>query len=291
MSRISVSVAGACLFAAVIAGAQSSDLVELDVVVTDKSGQIISDLRQEEIQVEDDGKKVEVKSFAPVTVTAGRSLVVILDDAGVPMSGTQPIQNLTKILLSGAGPGDLVTVMRLNNDSDTFVTDPQSALARIASFQAGQIPFDQAETPDRMLRLVTKSTEHLGKSAQRRRAIVCIGSPGICAIAARAQNAPRDQYPNWVAAMSALGRTNTGVYAMIPLRINFMTGALTDLSGGTAYLGQDDFVQSAAQFWRELGQYYMVGYTAQPSTKDLRKIVVKTTRRGAIVHARGVRGK
>jgi VWFA-related protein len=291
MSRTLISVVGACLFAAVISGAQSSDLVELDVVVTDKSGQILSDLRQDEIQVEDDGKKVEVKSFTPVTVAGGRSVVVVLDDAGVPMAGTQPIQNLANILLSGAGPGDLVTVMRLNNDADTFTTTPKDAIDRINSFQAGQIPYDQAETPERMLRLVVKATEHLGKSAHRRRAIVCIGSPGICAIAARASNATRDKYPNWVAAMSALARANTSVYAMIPIRMNFMEGALTDLSGGTAYLAQDDFTQSAAQFWRELGQYYLVGYAPQPSSKDLRKIVVRTTRKGGIVHARGVRGK
>jgi hypothetical protein len=98
-------------------------------------------------------------------------------------------------------------------------------------------------------------------------------------------------YPNWVAAMSALARANTSVYAMIPVRMNLMQGALTDLSGGTSYLAQDDFAQSAARFWGELGQYYMVGYTAQPSSKALRKIVVRTTRRGAVVHARGLRGK
>ena len=48
MSRILGSVAAACLLTAVVIAAQSSALVEIDVIVTDKSGQLVSDLSQEE---------------------------------------------------------------------------------------------------------------------------------------------------------------------------------------------------------------------------------------------------
>ena len=43
----------------------SGAFVELDVSVTDKNG-IVTDLRQEDFQVQDDGKKVEIKSFTSV---------------------------------------------------------------------------------------------------------------------------------------------------------------------------------------------------------------------------------
>ena len=290
--RMAVAVAAACFLAAIVSTAQApADLVELDVVVADKDGQSIADLKQEEIQIQDDGKKVEIKSFTPVNTEDGRSVVIILDDAGVPMQGTQPIQNLANIFLSGAKPGDAVTVLRLNDDSDTMSSEPKDTMARVSGFQAGKVPYDTNTTPERMLQLVVKAADHLGKTAHRRKAILCIGSPSVCNIEARSSGSPRDTYPNWVAATTALARSNTSVYAMIPVRMNLVKGGLTDLSGGRALLGTDDFAKGAAQIWNDLSHHYMIGYVPAPSTKELRKLEVKTSHKGGIVSARGLRGK
>jgi hypothetical protein len=140
------------------------------------------------------------------------------------------------------------------------------------------------------MRLTARLADQLREPEHRRKAIVCIGSPGVCNIEARSSGSPRDTYPTWVAAVSALARANTSVYAMIPLRMNLAPGGLTDLTGGTAFLAQNDFAQSAAQIWRELSQYYLIGYVPQASSKDLRTLAVKVARKGAVVHTRGVRG-
>ena len=285
---IAALAAGVFSFAAIVAAAQApAGLVELDVVVTDKDGQVLADLKQDEIQVEDDGKKVQLTSFTPVSAEQGRSVVIVLDDAGVPMQGTQPIQNLANMFLGGARPGDAVTVLRLNDEADTMSSEPKDTMARIASFQAGRVPFDRT-TPERMLELVGKAAEHLGKTPHRRKAIICVGSPGVCNIEARNSGSPRDTYPNWVAATTALARNNTSVYALIPVRMNLVKGGLTDLSGGRVLLGTDDFAKGTAQIWEELSHHYVVGYSPAPSTKDLRKVVVKTTRKGGIVSTRGL---
>ena len=275
----------------------SNALVELDVSVTDKNG-ILTDLRQDEFQVEDDGKKVELKTFTSVQARGstaqgdGREMVIVLDDAGVPMAGTQAMQQIANLFVSNARPGDTVSVVRLHKADDNASKDRQVAAARIAAFQAGAIPFFQEETTEDLLRLVVKLSNHWAETLpHRRKAIVCIGSPAVCLPDERESTAPRDQYSTWVGAMSAAARTNAVAYAAIPGPFTLGGGGLVERTGGAAFGGNSSFVSAAEQVFADLSQYYLLGYEPAASKKDLRSISVRVNRKGVTVHTRNKRGK
>ena len=132
--------------------AQSGDTVHLDVVVTEKdSNKPIADLKQEELQIEDDGKKVEVKGFTPVKVDAGRTIVLLLDDTAVARA-TQPIQALATSILQTASAGDKVAIVRFHIADDLKLAfEPATVGARLGAFTAGTIPYAQLTTPDELL--------------------------------------------------------------------------------------------------------------------------------------------
>ena len=276
-------------------GAEGTPVV-LDVSVVDKNGPI-TDLRQEEFQIEDDGKKVQLTNLTAVAASGatpadGRDIVLVLDDAGVPMAGTQAIQIISNVFMSNMRPGDTVSVIRLHKAEDDLSKDPQVALARIAAFQAGAIPFFPGETTEDYLKLVTKLSKRWAESnTPRRHAIVCIGSPAVCSPDERDSTAPRDMYPNWVDAVTTTAKANVIAYAAIPGRVAVTGGGLVERSGGEVFAGLNNFEPAVAGVLRDLSQYYLVSYRAPASKKDMRSLTVKVNRKNITVNTRNKRGK
>ena len=70
----------------------ANDLVELDVVALDRDDRAVTDLRQEEFRIKEDGRAVDLKTFAQVTALGstqpddGRVVVLLMDDIGVPIA-------------------------------------------------------------------------------------------------------------------------------------------------------------------------------------------------------------
>jgi hypothetical protein len=67
-----LAVSGSSAAVVVVRSAQSTDspyLVELDAVVSDDSGRPVTGLRQEDFQVREDGRSVELKVFDAVIDT------------------------------------------------------------------------------------------------------------------------------------------------------------------------------------------------------------------------------
>lgn len=270
--------------------------VILDVSVTDRDGRPISDLKQDEFQVEDDGKKVALTNFAHIALTGkkgptdGRTVAIVLDDAGVPANGTRSIQAIASMFLGAVGPSDAVSVIRLHNPADKWVPGLEQSLARVAGYQAAAIPFFADETSEDFLRMVMQLTGDWEKRfPRRRRAIVCIGSPALCNIQERESRAVRDLYPNWVQSVAATARGNTVVYAAIPALATMTGGGLIERTGGEMYAGTIDFAASAEKVMGQLSDFYLLAYSAQVSDKDLKPISVKVTRRDARVRTRNRR--
>jgi len=266
--------------------AQAGDTVHLDVVISEKEGgKPIADMKQEELQIEDDGKKVEIKSFTPAKAE-GRTIVLLLDDTAVARA-TQSIQTLAASILQTAAPGDRVSIVRFHIAADLpLAFDAPTVGARLGAFTAGTIPYAQLSTPDELLEMVTKISGSLSEPANRRKAIVCVGSPAVCALPARSKNDEGKKWQFWTTALSALARSNTSIYAFMPVASASFDGSIVDFTGGTPFTNANDFTPFAQRIWAELGTHYMVEYAGQPGQKDIRGISVKTTRKNAVVHAR-----
>ncbi|HEV7796531.1 MAG TPA: VWA domain-containing protein [Pyrinomonadaceae bacterium] len=118
----------------------TTNLVQVDAVITDKSGRQIVDLRSDEIQIEEDGRQQNITEFsyipldsrpAPPAETAGdknappvrsvplrpeqvrRTIALVVDDLGLSFESAHYVrQALKKFLDQQMQPDDLVAIIR-----------------------------------------------------------------------------------------------------------------------------------------------------------------------------------
>jgi VWFA-related protein len=297
MSRWTMTVlASLCLLAPAGAQQPAGGLILLDVVATDGSGKPITDLRQEDFQISDEGKPVTIESFTAVNAdgaspAAARSILVVLDDSGVPASGTNALRALAQNLLSRMGPADQIGIVKLHDPAEKIATEPQAAMEVIGGFVAGSVPFVLEETPEVALRGFASLAQSLESTPNRRKGVVCIGSALLCGITELAKGAPRNLYPLYLSAVSAAADANVAVYGIVPQNTRVVANTLSQITGGQLFITTSAFEQVFERIWSELSHYYLIGYRPQGSANDLPQIGVKVGRRGVQVRARARRGK
>jgi VWFA-related protein len=273
-----------------------SPMVVLDVVVTDRYGQSVTDLTQADFEIEDEGKAVKVETFSAVSLDGSspdkaRAITVLMDDFGVPASGTNAIKGLSQNLLSKMGPADRIAILRLQDSVDRAATEPAGVMDMINGYIGGARPFVPTETPEDVMRKATALMRRASGDAPRRHALVCIGSPAVCAVAETNSQAPRGLYPAWVEAVTAAGQTNTTMYGVIPATAQVTAATLASRTGGELFITTTAFDAAFERIWSELSHYYLVGYRPLTSSRDLPSISAKVKRRGVTVRARTRRGR
>jgi VWFA-related protein len=297
-------IAGAAIAVGVSASAQRKpqapprgDLVELDVVVLDREGRPVTDLRQQEFQIKEDGRAREVTTFTHVTALGSgkpddaRSVVLLMDDIGVPMTGTSPMRQLAQIMLSPTGDGDRVSVVRLASRTDEAVGDFATARNRIGDYRGGIVPLSSRDTPDTVLRMIAKISRQLEPIAHHKKVILCLGLRVVCDVEEPTLGANSVFWPAWVEAVSATARANVSVYGVDPTGLSAGSGSrridgLTELTGGSLFANSNDFVRAANAIWREAGHYYLLGYPPSTDRREVHSIDVKVTRKDVRVRAR-----
>jgi VWFA-related protein len=292
--------------AATIAAAQrtptpaSGDLVELDVVVLDREERPVTDLRKEDFQIKEDGRVVDVKTFAQVTALGStepddaRIVTLLMDDIGVPMTGTAAMQAIAQVVLSPAGQGDEVSVVRLSSRGDEAFGDFATARDRIDGYRGGIVPFSRRDTPETVLKAVAKIAGQLAPMEHRRKTIICLGLDSVCNPEEPVLGNNSPIWASWVAAIRAAARANVSVYSVDPTGLNQRSGArfvgLLQLTGGERFGNSNNFVQPAEAIWRQSSRYYLLGYWPdQTGNRELHSIDVKVGRKDVHVRARRAR--
>jgi VWFA-related protein len=279
---------------------QNPELIELDVVVLDKQSQPVGGLTQRDFEIKEDGRPVEVKTFAAVNTAGsthaddGRYVALLMDDTGIPMAGTHPMRSIAQIMLSPVRVGDEVSVVRLSNGSDEAFGDQATALARIEGYHGGVVPFSRRDSGEHALKMVAKMARSLEPIEHRRKLIVCIGVRSVCDVEEPAQGAASPLWSAWVDALHATARANVSVYGVDPTGLNqrsFVRGVgLVRLTGGELFANTNDFGPPATAIWREASTYYLLGYWPPVSSKDVHSIDVKVAHKDAHVRSRQRRG-
>lgn len=294
-------VAAAIVCAGVAAGAaqqQATYLVEIDAVVTDGNGTPVQGLKQQDFEVKDDGRRVELKTFDEVaetpTTRVSRSLVLLLDDSGVGSGNTLAIQTIARTFVARMAPADEFSVIRLSNRRDEAFGDRLEALLRISEYRSDTLPFFGRETVENALRAFAKVSRTLEPIEHRRKALVCIGVPDVCGISEPA-NQTSLLWRFWVDAAGAMGRANTSLYSLEPngaLRRSNATGhSIAVATGGEVFMNTSELNRPIDVIRRDTGNYYLLGYWPNPSDRQLHDVDVKVKRRGVKVRARRVRGE
>lgn len=275
---------------------QSLDLVDIDVVVIDRSRRAVAGLTRADFEVKEDGKAVELKTFVAVSADGsadldeGRSVVVLLDDVGMGPAATPSIRSIAGFVAAQAGPGDDLSVIRLANRNDEPYGDRSLALSRIVEYQAGIRPFDRLRASEDVLKLVASVSRSLEQTARRRKAIVCIGSPVICNIREPRTYSDGSLRKDWIEAVGAAARANLSVYALLSSRTGLPNGGLADATGGEVFASASDLRPAIDRIWQDASHHYLLGYWPAPSSKELHSIQVKVARKDVRVLARRQRG-
>lgn len=276
--------------------APSVDLVEIDVVVTDHEGQPVTGLKREDFEVKEDGKRVDVRTFVPVTSSGsiqlddGRSIVVLLDDMSMSSMAADSIKGLANYISTYAGPGDEFSVMRLARQDDEPYGDFESALGRITEYQPSLAPFDPQVAAEGFLKVVTNVSQRFADSGRRRKMLVCIGTQQICNMLQPQKWALRSLYQNWINAVSAAARANLSVYALVSRRRGPSSGGIVEATGGEVFASSSDLRPAIRRIWLDASRHYLLGYWPSGSTRELHSIQVKVAGKGLRVLTRRARG-
>ncbi len=272
---------------------QVSDLRVLDVVAIDRDGHPATGLRPQDFHLEDNGQPVEIETLSFVPASDGRMLVMLLDDAGVPVQGTQAIQYIARGFLTRMRSNDRVSVLRLHGAAGTE-GGRAAASQMIDRYVAGIVPFDKTGTPQHVLETVAAVSRGLlprEDERRKRKAIVCIGSQAVCSVPEMMYQDPRGLWVGWIDAVGAAAAANISVYAVVPAQQQFAGGHLPEVTGGTAFATTSEFDRVIDRIWNGLGDYYMLGYRPFSSARDLTPLSVSVARKDVDLHVRRRRGR
>lgn len=274
----------------------SVDLVEIDVVVTDRSGQHVPGLKREDFEVKEDGDVVDIKTFTAVSsggstqLDDARSVVILLDDMSMSPMAENSIKALANYVAAFAGDGDEFSVMRLTNRNDEPYGDFESAVGRIAEYQPSPVPFDGLQATEDVLTAVTTVARRFQDGGRRRKVLVCIGTSQVCNVLEPRRWALRSMWRKWTEAVSAAALANVSVYALVSRRGGPSAGGIVDATGGELFGSSSDLRPAVRRIWEDASRHYLLGYWPSGASKDLHSIQVKVAGKGRHVLARRVRG-
>src|SRR5437763_5871849 len=153
----------------------TTNLVQVDAVVTDSKGKLVTDLKPEEIEIFEDGRKQKITHFSlslePATATAEpetksktavtnapplslnrlkpedvrRTIAIVVDDLGLSFESTYYVRRaLKKFVDEQMRPGDLVAIIRTSGGMGAlqqFTVDKRqlyAAIDRVKFYPAGR---------------------------------------------------------------------------------------------------------------------------------------------------------
>ena len=276
------------------------DLVEVDAVVLDGEGHVVTGLSADDFQILEDGQVMSIATFVPITddgaseKDGSRFVVLLLDDLIAEPARTTSIKAIARMFVRRMTPNDVIAVVYVNGSATTTSSDPASALASIDRFK----PFGRTimQNPsEHALRTIMALTDQLVRVRHGRKTLVYIGAASIFnPTEVIGRQGQRSYAPQWFDALRAAARADCSVYVIDPAGL---TGALYDNvrafaeeTGGTAFVNSNLFDQSVDQIWNEAGHYYLLGYRAPASTAGTHSIAVRVKRSGVFVRSRHSRG-
>ena len=267
--------------------------ITLSAVVLDQHGDPVTNLRQADFQVTENGRPVNllgVDTVDPATLELRpRSLVLVLGASGTAPAQTLMAQSIARGFFSGnSGHDDIAVVRMAYRDRDPIAADRAEMLKRIDEFRAGAgEPRHDARD---ILKLVANLSGDLQKAAAPRRAIVFIGSPFVFDVHNPPQSERELEWPYWVEALTAAAQANVSVYV---IDANGLTGSipinpdgLVAQTGGEVFYGTNDITRARDRIWRDTSTYYVLRYRPLATGRELQSVTVNVTRAGTTVLAR-----
>jgi Ca-activated chloride channel family protein len=239
----------------------SSELVVLPVVVTDKQGRYISDLPSEQFTVLDNGRRVPIEHFSnedtPVTIG------LILDASGSMRAKLGEVVAAALAFAKSSNPEDELFAIRFNDDVRDAVTDRQfllaSDLGALESAVSAMRPDGRTALYDGLM----AGLDHLALGSRARKVLVVISDGGD-----NASEATLDRVLKRARDSNAAIYT-IGIYDEDDLDRNpRVLKSLAQTTGGERFLPRSagDLLRACERIARGIRSGYTIGYV--PPDRD-----------------------
>ena len=274
----------------------------IDVTAVGRDGAPVTNLKPAEFELWISGLRIPITDVVAVSAERGpgRTVVVILDNAAVPIPLIPRVKEAARLVVNRLGPGDRMAVLTLDGGAMELTDDRSKLLRAVDAFTVRSCPFRIEDAGAHVLQTVANVTRQLTEVSDGRKTIVAIGAgwlfdtplppPGL-----------RDLGALWVAAMRAMAATHTTLYVIDPAGLGpgprgYLGGesGFARETGGHAFMNTNDVRGAVERIWRESGTYYLVGVMNPPVQRsaDLREARVKVTRKDVTVRSRReIRGR
>jgi len=239
----------------------SSELVVLPVVVTDKHGQLISDLDRDRFTVFDNGRRVAVELFTnedtPVTVG------LIVDTSSSMRAKLGEVIAATLRFASSSHPQDELFVIRFNDDAQHAVRDRRFLLASdrgaLESAMTSLVPEGRTALYDALI----AGLDYLDGATRARKILIAISDGG--------DNASRANLDRVLARARASNATiyTIGMFSNDdPDKNPGVLKSLAQTTGGERFLPRSagPLISACERIAREIRSGYTIGYT--PPDRD-----------------------
>jgi Ca-activated chloride channel family protein len=239
----------------------SSELVVLPVVVTDKQSRYISDLPRERFAVYDNGRRMPIEFFTnedtPVTIG------LIIDASGSMRQKMSEVVAATAALARSSNPEDEVFALRFNDDVKDAIGARRFLLAGEGDALHSAIGAMRTEGQTALYDALIEGLDRLGDGSRPRKVLVVISDGGD-----NASRATLDQVLARARVSNAPIYT-IGIYDEMDMDKN--PGVLKSLAhetGGERFLPHSagDLMQACLRIAREIRSGYTIGFV--PPDRD-----------------------
>jgi VWFA-related protein len=301
MTRVTAT---SMLLAVVIAGVAAQDprpaapqrVLEIDAVPLDRDGNVLTDLKRDEVEVWVEHYRIPIETFIAITPEderAKRSIVLLLDDMTLSPASVPRARDVARRFVDAMAPGDQMAIIGLNGDTTRTTDDRAALLKSIDRYNIGAAP---PLRPDDMsahvLTTLTSISRQLAEVAARRRTIVAIGTGWLFDTPIPPPTTGRDVRQEWTEAVRALALANTVLYVIDPggvgtSRVSGGENGFARETGGYSFTNTNDMARAVERIMREAVSYYILRI-ADPAifrSAPLREVEVRIQRRGATIRA------
>jgi VWFA-related protein len=270
----------------------------LDAVFVDGKGNVITDVRRDEVEVWIGHFLTPIEDFISVTPDndagrRGRYIVLLLDDITTPIDQVPRVKDVARHIVSRLGPDDRMAIVTLNGSAMESTGDRTPLLQAIDHYYpraVGVIRPDDLGA--QVLNAISALAGQLAKAGDQRKTIVAIGRSDF--FDRPIMRYGRDLKPEWTEAMRTMALANASLYvidsSMVGQRFLPDSGdaGFARATGGVAYIGLNDLDGAADKILAEASNYYLIGVRAPPvgKTAELRDVQIKIKRRGVTVRSR-----
>jgi VWFA-related protein len=271
-------------------------LLEIDAVTLDRSGNVLSDIRRDEVEVWVEHYRIPIETFIAITPEderARRSIVLLLDDITVSPSNAARVRDVAGRFVDKLAPGDQMAVIGLNGDASRS-TDDRAALRRsIAAYNvAATAPMRPDELSTHVLTALAAISRQVAESPARRRTVIAIGAGWLFDTPIPPPAMGRDVRKEWTEAIRAMALANVTLYVIDPggvgsSRVSGGENGFARETGGHAFTNTNDMERAVQRIMREAVSYYILRIQDPPMFRKemLRGVEVRILRRGATIRA------